>query len=357
MIYKNLSLQKERIKNFLRKNQKATWKDIRVKLRIHLERVYKKGMDEAFKDAGIKPPRNFKHKTKEENRKIIINYIKKYPKVGGHILRKETKINYLTVFKNIKEIYNEAGVIYPRDKMIKLRKRSSEYKKKMVLSLVKKDPLISVTEITEKVKTHPYNIFKNMKEIYNEAGVKFISKSRKRKFKKRKIIINYIKKNPLSTQREINNECKTHVQDIFDNGIFRAYKIAGVNFPYKRLKLYGTATKKIRKRSKNFEDLISIKLQGYGKVNRLVKTKRGVADIILERKNKKAVIEIKDYQAKEISVSQVNQLLKYLEDCNCNLGILICHNKPKKDRFLFGNNKIFIIEKSELNKIPILMGV
>ena len=90
-------------------------------------------------------------------------------------------------------------------------------------------------------------------------------------------------------------------------------------------------------------------------MNRLVKTKRGVVDIIFERKNKKVIIEIKDYLAKDISFSQVKQLERYLRDFNCNLGILICHKKPKKDKYLIGKNKIFILEESELGKIPIFI--
>ena len=77
-----------------------------------------------------------------------------------------------------------------------------------------------------------------------------------------------------------------------------------------------------------------------------------MADIVFERKNKKIAIEIKDYQNKEISFSQVKQLNRYLEDLETNLGILICHKKPKKDKFIIGKNKIFILEKKELYKIP-----
>ena len=91
---------------------------------------------------------------------------------------------------------------------------------------------------------------------------------------------------------------------------------------------------------------------------KLIKTKRRIADIILERNERKIVIEIKDYQLKNISISQIKQLNKYLEDINSDMGILICHKKPKRDRFLIGKNRIFILEEQELNKIPeILKGV
>lgn len=121
------------------------------------------------------------------------------------------------------------------------------------------------------------------------------------------------------------------------------------------MRLYGTAQKHIKKRAENFEKDISRRLSKYGNVNRLVKTKRGVADIILERKGNKIIIEVKDYQAKNISISQVKQLNKYLEDCNCNFGLLICRNKPKKDRFLIGENKIFLLDDTEIYKVPHLI--
>jgi hypothetical protein len=167
----------------------------------------------------------------------------------------------------------------------------------------------------------------------------------------RKIIIDYIKKHPLATHRKIKNDTKLHVIRAFKEGLKEAYEKAEVKFPYERLKLYGIGIKNIRDRAKIFEEEISKKISGFGSVHRLVKTKRGIADIVFERKNKKAIIEIKDYQNKDISISQVNQLNKYLEYSNCHLGILICHKKPKKDRFLIGKNKIFILDKDELGRI------
>ena len=50
------------------------------------------------------------------------------------------------------------------------------------------------------------------------------------------------------------------------------------------------------------------------------------------------MVKVKDYQNKEICFSQVKQLNKYLEDLDTNLGLLICHKKPKKDSFLIDKN-------------------
>ena len=348
----NHSFEKKRkvILDYIKGNSNATHLDIRKKLKLNPNRYFK-SLEEAFKLAKIKPPRTFKKKTKEEKRKIIINFIKKYPLVGGQTIAKETKINPSNVFKSIEEAFKLANVSYPRF----IDKRKREEKIREIINLVKKNPLITIPEIISKTKTQPYHFFKNIKEIYSVAGIPEINYREKWKLKKQQEIISYIKENSLATQRGINKACKTHIQRIFKKGIFEAYERAAIKFPYERLKLYGVGIKEIRDRAKTFEDQIALRLSGYGKINRLVKTKRGFADIILERKNRKVVIEVKDYEEKDISISQINQLNKYLEDCNCNLGFLICKNKPKKDSFLIDKNTIFILEETELNKLPKLI--
>lgn len=343
--------KKKIIISYLRNNSKATYKDIRKDTKLHPERIFK-GLKEAYELANIKPPRIFDVKSREERKNIIAEYIRKNPSVGFIKIRKNLKTNLLNSFKSIQEAYQYAGVDYPRKKNIELNKRSKSEKIDQIIKLVKINPLISVSEIAKETNTNPYKIFKNMKEINKKAGIRNIRWSDKRILKKQIKIIEFIKKNPLATQREINKACNTHVQNTFKRGIFEAYEKAEVKFPFERLKIYGIGLENIRKRSKAFEDEIAIKLSGYGRVNRLVKTKRGFADIILERNNKKVVIEVKDYLDKEISSSQIKQLNKYLEDCKCNLGFLICHNKPKKDRFLIGKNRIFVLDSEDLRDIP-----
>lgn len=352
MVYKDLDSMKTEMRAFLKENPKSTYRDIREKLSIKIERLYKGGMEEAFKGAGIIPPRTFKRRSKDEKRKIIIDYIKRNPIVGGHTIRRETKIDFLTLFRSTKAAFDAAGIEYPRG----IDKRKRQEKVRIIIDLIRKDPLITVNSIMNKTNANPYNLFKNLDEAYKQAGVKRISGPTKRTIKRKQRIIEFIKNNPLATQREINKACRTHIQETFEDGIFEAYKLAGIKFPYERLKLYGTTKKEIKRTAKAFEDKIAVKLSGYGKVNRLVKTESGFADIVFERKGKKTVIEIKDYKSKDVSISDVKQLNRYLEEFEFNLGILICHQKPKKDKFLIGSNKIFIIEESELNKIPQLVA-
>jgi hypothetical protein len=85
---------------------------------------------------------------------------------------------------------------------------------------------------------------------------------------KRNLVIEYIRKNPTATQWEINKSCKTHVQTIFDGGIREAYRLAGVEYPENRRKIYGAAIKEIKERSSNFEKEIFEILEELGTVKK-----------------------------------------------------------------------------------------
>ena len=350
--YKDLEKRKELIREYLNKNPRATFKDIKKNLHTKINQVYIGGMEEAYSDAGINFPRTFKRMTRDEKKQIIIDYIKKNPSAGGHTIMKDTKINFLTIFRDTKEAFKVAGVLYLRNENNLLKKRSLNEKKDILIRLIKDNPLISAEEIIKKSKISFYHHFNDIKKLYKEAGVSYLGKGWKRRINKQNLIIDYIKKNNLVTQREINRTCKTKVQELFKGGIFEAYEKAGILFPYERLRLHGTALKEIKGNAVKFEEDIARKLSGYGNVNRLVRTKRGIADIILERKGKKVVIELKNYKSHEISVSQIKQLNRYMEDINTSLGFLICIKKSKRDTFLIGKNNIIVLEESELSKIP-----
>lgn len=353
--YIDLERRKSIVRDYLRAHPKATFREIKLKLHTKINKVYSGGLEDAYKDAGIKPPRTFIRRTMEEKKQILIEYVRKNPGVGGHIIRRDTKINTFTVFKSTKDLYSAAGVYYPREQNVALRLREIKQKREEIINLIKKDPFLSIEEIGKIVNSHPYAIFRNIQEIYKEAGIPYLGKGAKRRETKRNIVINFIKENKFATQRDINRACKTKVQDLFEKGIFDAYKSANIEFPYERLNLHGAAIGSIKLDAIIFEKLIARKLLAYGGVNQLVKTKRGIADIIFERKDRKAVIEIKNYKSHEISISQVNQLNKYVEDIDAKFGFLVCLRKPKKDTFLMGDNRLFILTESELCRIPEIM--
>lgn len=349
-MYKDLEKRKERVRAFLKTHPKATFQDLRLVGKI--ERIYPGGMGEAFADAGVEPPRTFERKTREEKRKIIIEYIKEHPRVGGQKIYKDTKINLYSVFKRIENAFDAAGVKYSSF----MSKHLREEKKRAVINFVKNNPLIGQVEIQNKLHVKIYRLFKNMNEIYKKAGIKPIGGHAKRTIKRQQEIIAFIKNNPKATQREINRQCKTHIQELFKGGIFEAYRQAGIKFPIERLQIHGVVKEEIRKRWQRYENMVATRLLHYGKVKRLVKTKRGCADIILEKGKKNIIIEVKDYKAHEISISQIKQINRYLEDCNYNLGILICSQKQKRDMFSIGDKKIFVMTTDEINTIPYLMN-
>ena len=170
---------REKIIQFIKRNPKATHKLIKEKTKLHPERIFKKGLKEAFDEAGIKPPRTFEIKTKEEKRRIIIDYIRKNPKVGGHTIRKDTKINFTFLFKDAREAFLVAEVEYPLER--KTDKRNRKEKRKMIIEAVKANPLITIAEMVSSIKTQPYKLFKNIDEIYRKAGVKSIGRAEKRR--------------------------------------------------------------------------------------------------------------------------------------------------------------------------------
>lgn len=355
--YKDLDKRKEIIREYIKKNPAATFREIKKDLQTKVNKVYKRGMDEAYEDVGITKPRTLIRMIPEEKKKILFDYIRKNPKAGGQTIRKDTKINFLTIFKNTEEMFKAAGIIYSRKDLVSLRDRDIHSKREEIIKAVKDNPLMNIDKIGVLVRTHPYSVFKNTRDIYTLAGIPFLDKSAKRRMKKQDLVISFIKQNPFSTQRDINSACKTHVQLIFKRGIFEAYERANINFPYERIKLHGTAIKSIKDDARRLEEEIALKLSGFGSVNRLVKTKRGFADIVLERKGKKAIIEVKNYKSHEISISQIKQLNRYLEDTKTPIGFLVCLKKPKKDTFLMGENKIVVVLDSELSKIPEFMDL
>lgn len=355
-LYADVENRKKVLLEFIRKHPNTTHREIREVLHMKVIKIYPNGLEEAFSEAGMKTPRTFKRMTKEEKKKVIIDYIRKNPNAKGHTIKKDTKINFSPLFGTTEDAFMAAQIPYtpkPNSQIF----GDTTRRKDIILETIRKNPTMNFVELSRVLNMSIYHHFHDIRQLYREAGVKYLGKGIKRKIKKQNMVIEFIKKNPLATQREINRACETKIQELFDGGIFTAYKSANVRFPFERLTIHGIAIKDVRDSAVRFEKEIAQKLSGFGTVNRLVKTKRGFADIILERKNRKIVIEVKDFKTHEISISQINQVNKYLEDIGSTLGFLVCNKKPKKDTFLIGKNKIIVLQSEELGKIPELVDL
>ena len=82
-------------------------------------------------------------------KKKLFDYVRANPKVGGHIIRKATKINFLSIFNSTQELFEAAGIEYPRKEFRQLITREAGEKRKKILELLRGNPLMSLEEIGE----------------------------------------------------------------------------------------------------------------------------------------------------------------------------------------------------------------
>ena len=91
--------------------------------------------------------------------------------------------------------------------------------------------------------------------------------------------------------------------------------MAGVDYPEREN--YGVANIEILRNSKKFEEQIITFFGKFGKVKSQVRNKAGIADCVLECRQKLFVIEIKNYRCgTKISKVDVKQLLRYMKALN-----------------------------------------
>ncbi|MBU3940731.1 MAG: hypothetical protein KKH88_02265 [Nanoarchaeota archaeon] len=340
-MYKDLETKRKIVISYIKQNPNATYRKIKKDIKINVERVFPRGMREAYNVANVPFSKSLSKRDKNKMIDDVITFIKKHPNCTVTDVQNATKVSIPRVFGSIAKAYEEAGVEYPR-----FSRLEGAY------NFLRKNPLSSSVELQKRFGINIYKHSKNMEEFCNKAGVKHTSGHKKRSIKIKRNVINYIKSHPNSTQWEINKNCKTHVQEIFKGGIKEAYKKAGIIYPEEARKNHGVMNKEIKKRAQDYEDrIINILRVKFGSVKKQLRTKSGIADALIKIKNINYAVEIKDFRSKPISISQINQLNKYINEIeNCNKGLLICNFKPKKDKFYIGNNKISIITEKDLLK-------
>lgn len=340
--YKNFKEKEDKLLNYLRQNPRATYQQIKKDIGIKAERIYPKNcIKTAYIKAGIPFSKPLLKRNRQQQIKEVIEFIRKNPICTVIEIQNATKVSVPKVFGKIINAYDLAGITYPR---------SRENIKKEIIEFIKKNPNATSADIGKRFRISVYRHFKNMRNLYKQANIKPITGHKKYSIKKQDKIVRYIKDHPNTTQFEINKECKTHVQEVFDGGIIEAYNKAGVIYPKERRIKYGAAKKDIRDRALKFEYEIIDLLKNFGEVKKYFRTKNGgIADALVKIKDKNYLIEIKDYQSKSISFSEIKQLNNYIINTdNCNNGLLICNSKSKKDKFYIGKNKILVITKEDL---------
>lgn len=375
---KSLKEKRELVIEFLRKNKSATTREIRKLTKVRIERTFKYGIKEAYKLADVTLPQHLKRRSKEECKILIINYIKNNKIATISDIQNELGVNVNRLFGGIKQAFETAHIDYPNEKRLEIylnnlpKSLSTEIKRiepksvyrkirniknrkmyiadkkrKLIIETLKKNPLYSQTDLDKMFSTNIAQLFGSFRNLCKLSNVEFL-RLQKRKLKKQQQIIDYIRKNPDATQWEINRHCKTHVQELFDDGIREAFLNARIEYPESRRILYGTAKLSIRKRSLIFQNRVVNLLRKFGNVDTQVRTKNGIVDAILNYKNNILPIEIKDYRTKPISESEIRQLVKYLNDLKCQKGLIVS-SKGEIKEFNSERKRIIVIPAKELN--------
>lgn len=226
-------------------------------------------------------------------------------------------------------------------------------KKKLIIDYIKKNQMATVREINKKFKCCFYKHFEGgLKEACSFVNIPFMDEHAKRRLKKQKEVISYIRNNPKAAQWGINKACNTHVQELFEEGIREAYQKARIRYPKERRIVYGAAEASTKARARAFERYVFNQLRQFD-VRREVIISKGRVDALLNYRNLLIVIEVKDYRSKPVSSSEYKQLKKYVLAAEADGGILVINGGlSKKLKFVEKeDSQILCLNINQLPKI------
>jgi hypothetical protein len=108
--------EKYRIKliDFLKKNPKATHSQIRKETKIKPNRVFEGGLKEAYQESNIPLPKPLLRRTKEEQIRDVLEFIKSNPTCTVLDILKVTRVSVPRMFKTMKKAYRMAEEKYPK---------------------------------------------------------------------------------------------------------------------------------------------------------------------------------------------------------------------------------------------------
>ncbi|MEK6952389.1 MAG: winged helix-turn-helix transcriptional regulator [Nanoarchaeota archaeon] len=170
MKHKTLEEKRGKVRSFIRDHPGCTYLEIRGNTKIKVERVYK-NMREAYKDAGVELSKNLTKRNMDEQRRDIINYIKKNPGCTVTEIQDATRVTIPRVFGSILDAYKQANVIYPNRKIdggvmnLDIINRSKRFEKRII------GLLTELGNVTPKVRTSTGGIIDCLFECDNETFV------------------------------------------------------------------------------------------------------------------------------------------------------------------------------------------
>ncbi|MBT4445852.1 hypothetical protein HOA92_04275 [archaeon] len=231
-------------------------------------------------------------------------------------------------------------------------KRQSE-KRKIIRDFIVKNPTCTYLDIKNNTKIKVERIYQNMPAAFLDAGVALPIRYYKRnKDNQKEEVISFLKRNPGATVIEIQEVTGVNIPREFGS-IKDVYKLAGVRYPEREV-TSGVMNPDVCKRSILFEKFVVDEFSKYGEVFPKVRCNKGITDAIFVKDNIKYVVEVKDFRGRNnITKSQIKQILRYMKDLDIREGFIVCPEEsfPKRNnsRNLFiGDFKIRIISPKEI---------
>lgn len=137
-----LENKREIVREYIRKNPKCTYKEIRRDTKIKVERIYQ-NLKAAYKDANVILSKNLTKRNIDEQKQDIISFIKSNPGCTTIDIRDEIGVNITRIFGSIVNAYREAGVSYPKKEITSgvrnpyVVKRCKDFEKRIIKLLSK----------------------------------------------------------------------------------------------------------------------------------------------------------------------------------------------------------------------------
>lgn len=197
-------------------------------------------------------------------------------------------------------------------------------KRTMVENYIRQHPNSTWAEIQKQTRIKLERVYTSLREAYIRAGVPLSpSLSKRSKQEQVRDVLQFIREHPGCTVTDIQQSKRVCLFRLFGS-ITKAYEAAGVHYNAKQV-TFGIQNPAIAKRSKKYEKKIISLLREIGTVQHHVRTKRGIADCLFTYFGQKFVVEVKDFRARNnITMSQIKQLLRYMDELQCQHGLLIC---------------------------------
>lgn len=267
--------------------------------------------------------------------KYIRNNVMKGHYPGFLEIKKRFKISLHSYFKNIAQAYKSAGLVYRRNNFWRERRtRKEEAVRKVIIDLIqsedKKRKQPTKREIESRFEICLSHYFKNLREAYKCAGVKFEPhfgpRIKKEKERIKKAILSYIRKKVKSEKylpdiHELRRKFRIGTETYFPGGIKEIIKKAGLE-ERKFSAFWGL--EKERRLVKIAQYLLE--QSGYRIISKQNKTG---PDIVVKKNGSLVPVELKAFRknsylpARVVSRNPISQIRTYIKKLKSPFGIII----------------------------------